>query len=330
MSKKLITLFFLVIVACSNNAANYIEELESLNLNEFKTEEQAESFAKTTCLKVEIGELTYGTRVEALAIKNFCNDFYAEFRTLTNEQILIEKLKEVNLLNKFKSESIAITSSKEFCKSLIGQASDLIRGPEEYKVSVEVLCPEYLSNFKIFSNEDLYIEKLEENNLLNEFAAARQAVNLAYEKCDSIDGGEQPKGNLAEKIGVEIFCPEYADSFMILRLIDVTGTFTLNASYSSYSGYNISGTDSNCYGTGGYSDIKRSMNIVLKNSQGLTLYSAVVTRVNRPTRSQCVFYFTFYDVLEGEDVYIFEVSNRGELRYGFDRLLTGLRATLGD
>tara|TARA_B110000444_G_C18784817_1_gene569368 strand:+ start:691 stop:1305 length:615 start_codon:yes stop_codon:yes gene_type:complete len=180
------------------------------------------------------------------------------------------------------------------------------------------------------SNEDLYIEKLEENNILDEFAAPRQAINLAYEKCDLIDGGEDPKGNLAEKIAVEIFCPEYADSFMLLKLIDVTGSFTLNSSYSSYSGYNIDGTDSNCYGTGGYSDIKKSMNIVLKNSQGLTLYRAVVTEVNRPMESQCNFYFTFYDVLEGEDVYIFEVSNRGELTYGFDRLLSGISVTLGD
>ena len=72
------------------------------------------------------------------------------------------------------------------------------------------------------------------------------------------------------------------------------------------------------------------MNIVLKNSKGVTLYSAVVTKVSRELRSQCVFYFTFYDVVEGEDVYIFEVSNRGELTYTFDRLLLGIGASLGD
>ena len=176
----------------------------------------------------------------------------------------------------------------------------------------------------------MYVERLQQNNLLDDFAAPRQAINLAYEKCNAIDEGEEPKGNLAEQIGVEIFCPEYTDSFRILRVINVEGQFKLNSSYSSYSGYSIGGPDSNCYGTGGYSDIKRSMNIVLKNSKGVTLYSAVVTKVSRELRSQCVFYFTFYDVVEGEDVYIFEVSNRGELTYTFDRLLLGIGASLGD
>lgn len=328
---KKIILFALIFTACSNIAADYVEELNALGLNEFSTEEEAETYAKKTCLQVELGEITYGSKVEGLAIKNFCNEYYDEFRILTTDQILIEQLKESNLISKFKSESIAISSSKEFCKSLKGKPINLIRGPEEYKVGVELLCPEFLKDFKIFSNEDLYIELLEDNNLLNEFAAPRQAINLAYEKCDAIDNGGAAKGNLAEKIGVEIFCPEYKDSFSILRVVDVSGTFELNSDYSSYSGYSIGGTDSNCYGTGGYSDIKRSMNIILKNTQGITLYRAVVTKVTRTLRSQCTFYFTFYDVVEGEDVYIFEVSNRGEMNYTFDRLASlGIAVSLGD
>ncbi len=324
-------LLFLLLISCTNNAANFIDELNSLGINEFSSEEEAEEYAKSICLQVELDEKTYGDKTEGLAIKNFCEDYYSDFRVLTIDQILIEKLKENDLILKFKTENIAVSSSKEFCESLKGKPKNLIRGPEEYKVSVEVLCPEYLSDFKIFSNEDLYIERLEENNLLNDFAAPRQAINLGYEKCDAIDSGENPKGNLAEKLAVEIFCPEYYDSFQILKVIDVSGTFTLNSDYSSYSGYSISGANNNCYGTGGYSDIKRSMNIVLKNDQGITLYRAVVTRVNRPKSSQCVFYFTFYDVLEGEDVYVFEVSTRGELRYTFERLETqGIAASLGD
>tara|TARA_B100001093_G_C26711000_1_gene963401 strand:- start:112 stop:1101 length:990 start_codon:yes stop_codon:yes gene_type:complete len=328
---KKIILFALIFTACSNNASAYIDELNTLGYNDFSTEEEAENFAKKTCLQVELGEKTYGSKIEGLAIKNFCNEYYEEFRILTNDQILIEQLKETNLISKFKSESIAISSSKEFCKSLRGLPINLIRGPEEYKVSVKVLCPEFLIDFKIFSNEDLYIEKLEDNNLLNDFAAPRQAINLAYEKCNDIDNGDEPKGNLSEKIAVEIFCPEYYDSFAILRVIDVSGTFELNSDYSTYSGYSIGGTDSNCYGTGGYSDIKRSMNIVLKNTQGITLYSAVVTKVSRTQRSQCTFYFTFYEVVEGEEVYVFEVANRGEMRYTFDRLDSlGIAVSLGD
>ena len=327
---KKLFIYTIIFVSCTNSSATYIEELNALGINNFSSEEEAETYAKKICLQVELGEITYGSKIDGLAIKNFCNELYSEFRILTSDQILIERLKEEDLLRKFKSETIAVSSSKEFCKSLEGKPINLIRGPEEYKVSVEILCPEFLTNFKIFSNEDLYVERLQQNNLLDDFAAPRQAINLAYEKCNAIDEGEEPKGNLAEQIGVEIFCPEYTDSFRILRVINVDGQFELNSSYSSYSGYSIGGSDSNCYGTGGYSDIKRSMNIVLKNSKGVTLYRAVVTKVSRELRSQCVFYFTFYDVVEGEDVYIFEVSNRGELTYTFDRLLLGIGASLGD
>jgi len=330
MKLKTLVLLFVFIVACSNNAANYIEELDTLGINEFSNEEDAESFGKSVCLQVELGEISYGDKKEGLAVKNFCEEYYENFEILTIEQILIEKLKETDLINKFKTENIAVSSSKEFCESLEGKSKDLIRGPEEYKVSVEVLCPIYLDDFKIFSNEDLYIERLTENNLLNDFAAPRQAINLANEKCNAIDEGGETKGNLAEKLGVEIFCPEYFQSFKILKIINVNGTFTLNSDYSSYSGYSIGGTDTNCYGTGGYSDIRPSMNIVLRNSKGITMYQAIVTSNIRTKRSQCTFEFTFFDVVEGEDVYVFEVANRGEIRYDFEDLIYGIGATLGD
>ena len=55
------------------------------------------------------------------------------------------------------------------------------------------------------------------------------------------------------------------------------------------------------------------MNIVLRNSKGITMYQAIVTSNIRTKRSQCTFEFTFFDVVEGEDVYVFEVANRGEI-----------------
>ena len=262
MKLKTLVLLFVFIVSCSSDAANYIEELETLGINEFSSEENAERYGNRICSKVEKGEITYGGNKEGLAIQYFCE--------------------------------------------------------------------EYLEDFEILTIEEIFIKRLTENDLINDYAAPRQAISVANKKCDSIDDGEDPKGNLAEKIGVEIFCPEYLDAFQILQVINVDGTFTLNSSYSQYSGYSIGGTDTNCYGTGGYGDIGPSMNIVLRNSQGITMYVGIVTSNIRTKPSQCTFEFTFFGVVEGEDVYVFEVANRGEISYSFEDLVYGIGATLGD
>ena len=80
---KKILLFALIFTACTSSAADYVEELNALGLNEFSTDEEAEKFANKTCLQVELGEISYGSKVEGLAIKNFCNEYYDEFRMIS-------------------------------------------------------------------------------------------------------------------------------------------------------------------------------------------------------------------------------------------------------
>ena len=60
------------------------------------------------------------------------------------------------------------------------------------------------------------------------------------------------------------------------------------------------------------------------------MYVGIVTSNIRTKPSQCTFEFTFFGVVEGEDVYVFEVANRGEISYSFEDLVYGIGATLGD
>jgi hypothetical protein len=87
------------------------------------------------------------------------------------------------------------------------------------------------------------------------------------------------------------------------------GTLTLQ----SYDGYST-GTNGNCYGSGGYDDINESAGVTVSNTKGEVV---AVGRLGPGTFSSlysgCSFAFSVTDVPDGDSFYQIEVSHRGKI-----------------
>lgn len=161
------------------------------------------------------------------------------------------------------------------------------------------------------SSEDRYLEALVAEDLDGEFRSDQAAIREGRRFCEDLDGGEDPVGDTAQRLAVESFCPEFENEFEELDTIDVEGTFSITDS----DGW--SGGAGGCSGDGGYGDINASTAVRVVSINGDTL-----ARTELGTGEGdvfCTFTFTF-EVVEGEEQYIVEVGDRGEISYTFDEL----------
>lgn len=103
----------------------------------------------------------------------------------------------------------------------------------------------------------------------------------------------------------------------------------INTSNNQISGYlqlvdsKIVGTDSNCYGTGGYEDIQGAMPVTIKDGQGKILALGKTSDGKRPKGQYsivtCNFNFQVNNVPKS-DFYSIEVGRRGQLNYSYEEL----------
>lgn len=87
---------------------------------------------------------------------------------------------------------------------------------------------------------------------------------------------------------------------------------------------NLGGTDSNCYGTGGYSDIQAGMPVTIRDGQGKILATGSTGSGSHPNDEtygsvQCVFNFQLENIPKA-DFYSIEVGHRGQLNYSFTEM----------
>jgi hypothetical protein len=170
------------------------------------------------------------------------------------------------------------------------------------------------------STEDAFLADLEDAGLSGEFAADRQALSFARGVCNDLDDGGEPEGTEVAQLAVEHLCPDYADSFEVLEVADIEGTFTL---------IDFDTASTGCLrGDGGYGDINSSTQVVLRNDDGDTL-GRTSLGAGDPTGVSCLWRWTIDDVSEGEDAYILEVGDRGEISYTWDELKAGPQTSLG-
>lgn len=109
---------------------------------------------------------------------------------------------------------------------------------------------------------------------------------------------------------------------------DIKGTFTLTDG--------VGGTDTNCFGTGGYDDITKGLQVVVRNDRNKILATARLGAGKRNSTAstlgtRCTFKFTVKDVPESP-FYAVEVGRRGELTYSAKELAKmkwRVQATLG-
>jgi len=177
------------------------------------------------------------------------------------------------------------------------------------------------------SVDERYMSALEDSGLSEVFVGEAKALDNASELCNAINSGEQAQGSEADKIGVEYYCHEYADAFEVLRVVDVSGSFTLFDA-GDYGGLS---DGASCEGEGGYGDINRSTAVVLLDTNGAQLARTTLGN-GQVAGFSCVFEFTLSDVSEGvdNDSYLLSVGNRGEMEYSFlDLWLFGPDLSMG-
>ena len=166
------------------------------------------------------------------------------------------------------------------------------------------------------SSEDRYLQALEDAGLRDDFAADRAALAAARSTCEDLDGGADPQGSEAQLIAVEQFCPDYEDGFHILEVQEIDGSFTISDADSA--GFQVGGP---CQGEGGYGDLNSSTQVVVSNPDGDELTRAQLGPGETTSIVTCQFEFTV-ELTEGEETYIFEVGDRGELSYSWDEVTT--------
>lgn len=202
------------------------------------------------------------------------------------------------------------TLAGELCGDRENEKSVVFATSVEVEIA-KVFCPEIAATAVV--RDDAYLAELAQASVAGEFAADRAALAAAERTCDDLDQGAEPQGSEAQRIAVDWFCPDYADSFVVLRVTDVNGTFELFDDDEVYR--------SNCTGDGGYSDINSSTAVILRDREGNELSRAQLG-FGDGDGSSCEFRFSLEGITEGApgDVYILEVGDRGEISYSFGEL----------
>ena len=85
----------------------------------------------------------------------------------------------------------------------------------------------------------------------------------------------------------------------------------------------IRGSNSNCYGTGGYSDIRSSMAVTVKDEKGNIIGTSNTGSGYRPNNEysgiSCIFDFEVTNIPKS-DFYSVEIGRRGQVNYSFSKL----------
>jgi hypothetical protein len=315
--------------------SDYLSALdEAGRRNEFATDDDAVSSAKTTCRKLSEGAERRGYERDQIGVEAYCSDFAQGFRTIPTPEeqdaAYLKKLKDDDLFDQFANEATALANAKRVCDEL--DAGGEARGFERDAAGVAVYCRKYFSQFTVIPTPEeqqaAYLAELRKRGLAGKFSSDVQAVPHAESFCESLGGGAKLEGLLEDKIAVQVYCPEFLKGFKVLRTSEISGEFILIDSDPSYYFPAIVATSGVCSGSGGYGDITSGTVVDIRNESG-ELLTQTSLEVGRGDEYRCTFPFTF-TVTEGEDQYVIEVSHRGSLSFSFTELDTlGVVLTLG-
>ncbi|EHB55020.1 hypothetical protein MycrhDRAFT_2214 [Mycolicibacterium rhodesiae JS60] len=170
-----------------------------------------------------------------------------------------------------------------------------------------------------------YVRALETAGLMNQFNSEANAVAHGHDVCDQLEHGGPQQGQLADKIAVDSFCPQFNQGFRILESAKISGVFVLSDSLGTGS---IETDGQTCHGVDGYADVGRSTPVTVKNGTGEVLTSTSLGPGTGNTAT-CTFSFTFA-ITEGQDRYVVSIGRRGEFSYSFEQLRgRGVQIKLG-
>lgn len=175
------------------------------------------------------------------------------------------------------------------------------------------------------SPEASYLEALESAGLSKEFGSGAYAIAHGHAVCRQLEDGGPQQGLPADKIAVDVFCPQFNAGFRILESATVSGTFVLTDSL----GRDAIATDGTlCEGTGGYADVGPSTAVTVTNGKGDVLATTALGP-GKGDASTCTFSFSF-PITDGQDRYVVSVGRRGDFSYSFEQLRArGVQIHLG-
>lgn len=175
-------------------------------------------------------------------------------------------------------------------------------------------------------SEDAYLAALDSADL-NSWSTERAAVNAGYAVCEQLDQGGPTRGSDADLTAVQHLCPDYEDAFRVLERAEIEGTFTVFDSDE----WGLDDEGDACFPAGGYGDINASTQVVVRNSAGDELARTSLGSGQIGLLQGCEFSFTL-SLTEGEQVYITEVGDRGEISYTWDEVSQpgAIALSLGD
>ncbi|WP_395154934.1 DUF732 domain-containing protein [Ilumatobacter sp.] len=175
------------------------------------------------------------------------------------------------------------------------------------------------------SADDKYLAALNDADL-NDWSTDRAAINAGFTVCEGLDGGAPARGSEVDLIAVEQLCNDYLADFRVLENKTVAGTFAV---YDD--DWDRSDSGRPCSPDGGYGDINSSTRAVVTTPGGDELTRAQLGRGEVDLLGGCSYEFEL-DLIEGEDLYILEVGDRGEISYAWEDLQEdgAIAISLGD
>lgn len=169
--------------------------------------------------------------------------------------------------------------------------------------------------------DDRYLTALKQAGFSADFNSDANAVAHGKQVCRQLEGGGAQQGMPADEVAVQYFCPQFVEGFHVLETATISGSFTLNDDDPNPYAPAIEVDGASCVGASGYSDVNPGTPVTVKNGKGEILTTTSLEE-GKGGRYMCTFGFTF-DVTEGQDRYVVEVGDRGELSYSFDELQAG-------
>jgi hypothetical protein len=170
-----------------------------------------------------------------------------------------------------------------------------------------------------------YLLALRDDGLFNQFNSEANAVAHGRQVCRQLDQGGPQEGQLADKLAVDAFCPQFTEGFRILETATVAGSFILTDSAGAGA---IAVEGQACKGADGYSDVSHSTPVTITNGKGETL-TVTSLGFGKGDAANCTFSFSF-PITEGQDRYVISVGHRGQFSYTFDQLRAhGVQIRLG-
>jgi Protein of unknown function (DUF732) len=219
--------------------------------------------------------------------------------------------------DQYATPDVALAAGHAFCAKLSAGASP--KGFDYQQVAVKELCPQFKASFTVVATPEQqaadFTMRLRDQGLGGKFSSDAAAVSHAESVCQGLDDGAAQQGPEEDAVAVSVYCPKYETGFKTLEPITVNGTFTVSDDDPSTWFPSISGTDKNCSGDGGYSDISAGTEVVVKNSAGDILATSTLGQGHGIVPYLCKFRFKF-SVMDGETGgYMITVSHRGDLHY---------------